>query len=145
MTCPCLQGRATSPPPDYISPGTTPPPLSTIRTLCGHFLRCFMKRTALLLCLYLAVIPASWAMNNAEAVNTSGSLRMLSQRMMKKYLAVGADIRPAIALKQPDDSVELIEQRFLPRSEHARTPAVQRDFAAAGSTRPLPGAPVPAP
>lgn len=86
-----------------------------------------------MLCLYLAVIPASWAMNDAEAVNTSGSLRMLSQRMMKNYLAIGADIRPDIALKQLDDSVALFEQRFLALNEYARTPAVKRDLDAVGS------------
>ena len=89
-----------------------------------------MKRTVAFLCLLLAVIPATWAMNDAEAVNMSGSLRMLSQRMMKNYLAIGADIRPDVALKQLDDSVALFEQRFLLLNDYAHSSAVRKDLAA---------------
>lgn len=47
--------------------------------------------------------------NNAEAINKSGRQRMLSQRMIKSYLMIGAGIKVGMAQQQLDDSVALFE------------------------------------
>lgn len=59
------------------------------------------------------------AMNDAEAINISGSQRMLSQRMMKSYLMIGAEVKADAAQKQLDESVALFEERLLALNEYA--------------------------
>lgn len=54
----------------------------------------------------------SYALTDAEAINVSGSQRMLSQRMMKSYLMLGADIKADTAQSQLNDSVKLFEERL---------------------------------
>lgn len=53
------------------------------------------------------------SMTTAAAVNISGSLRMLTQRMMKDYLMVGAGIRVELARGQMEDGIELFEKRLM--------------------------------
>jgi nitrate/nitrite-specific signal transduction histidine kinase len=67
----------------------------------------------------------SWAMTNAEAINKSGKQRMLSQRMMKSYLMVGADVKADVAQKQLDDSVALFEQQFLELRDYSPNEEVE--------------------
>ena len=55
---------------------------------------------------------SSHALTDAEAVNVSGSQRMLSQRMMKSYLMLGADIKADEAQKQLAESITLFEERL---------------------------------
>ena len=61
----------------------------------------------------------SWGMTDAEAINKSGRQRMLSQRMMKSYLMVGADVKTDVAQTQLDTSVALFEQQFLELRDYA--------------------------
>lgn len=73
---------------------------------------------SLLFTLLLALVPAfapaqSFGMTDAEAINVSGRQRMLSQRMMKSYLMIGADIKADAAQRQLDDSVALFEAQFI--------------------------------
>ncbi|MFC3152890.1 type IV pili methyl-accepting chemotaxis transducer N-terminal domain-containing protein [Litoribrevibacter euphylliae] len=79
---------------------------------------------ALIKLLVLTLIPLSfpiysWGMTDAEAINKSGRQRMLSQRMMKSYLMLGADVKVEVAQKQLDDSVALFEQQFLELRDYA--------------------------
>jgi len=74
-----------------------------------------LSRSLLALLVLLTALPfslSSQAMTDAEAVNVSGSQRMLSQRMMKSYLMLGADIKVDDARKQLDKSVGLFEERL---------------------------------
>ena len=74
-----------------------------------------MRRFLLVLLLLLPGVGVSQAaerLNDAEAVNYAGSLRYLSQRVMKNYLAVGAAIRPDKAHQQLDESVAEFEQHL---------------------------------
>ena len=73
---------------------------------------------SLLFTLILSLIPLSapslsWGMTDAEAINVSGRQRMLSQRMMKSYLMLGADVKPLEARQQLNDAVALFESQFL--------------------------------
>ncbi len=79
----------------------------------------------IILSLIPLLTPAySWGMTDAEAINKSGRQRMLSQRMMKSYLMVGADVKVDVALKQLDDSVALFEEQFAELREYAPTEAI---------------------
>lgn len=60
-------------------------------------------------------------MTDAEAINVSGRQRMLSQRMMKSYLMIGAQIKANAAQRQLDDSVALFESQYLVLREYAPT------------------------
>jgi len=80
----------------------------------------------LILSLLPLTIPAySWGLTDAEAINKSGRQRMLSQRMMKSYLMIGADIKVEVAQKQLDDSVALFEQQFLELRDYAPSEAIE--------------------
>ncbi|MCY0964135.1 type IV pili methyl-accepting chemotaxis transducer N-terminal domain-containing protein [Parathalassolituus penaei] len=59
------------------------------------------------------------AMTDAEAVNISGAQRMLSQRMMKSYLMIGAEVKADVAQQQLDESIALYEQRLLDLRDYA--------------------------
>ncbi|MAS25310.1 MAG: hypothetical protein CMI03_16620 [Oceanospirillaceae bacterium] len=67
-----------------------------------------------------------FAMNDAEAINISGSQRMLSQRMMKSYLMIGADIKTDQAQKQLDDSAGHFEERLAALVDYAPTKEITR-------------------
>lgn len=81
----------------------------------------------------LSLIPLltpnySWGMTDAEAINKSGRQRMLSQRMMKSYLMVGADVKVDVAIKQLDASVALFEEQLLELRDYAPTAAVNKEL-----------------
>ncbi|KEQ19548.1 type IV pili methyl-accepting chemotaxis transducer N-terminal domain-containing protein [Endozoicomonas numazuensis] len=65
------------------------------------------------------------ALNDAEAVNTSGLQRMLSQRIAKSYLMIGADINSEDAKEQRDKSIDLFESNFQALSEYAPTDEIK--------------------
>ncbi|WP_430460491.1 type IV pili methyl-accepting chemotaxis transducer N-terminal domain-containing protein [Thalassolituus sp. LLYu03] len=73
----------------------------------------------------LCTAPAAFSMNDAEAINISGSQRMLSQRMMKSYLMIGADIKADAAQKQLDESVALFEERLAALQDYAPSDAIR--------------------
>ena len=55
---------------------------------------------------------SSAAMTDAKAVNTAGSLRMLTQRCMKCHLMVGANLNPDSALSQLEAAIKLFDKRL---------------------------------
>ena len=90
-----------------------------------------MRRFLLVLLLLLPDVGVSQAaerLNDAEAVNYAGSLRYLSQRVMKNYLAVGAAIRPDKAHQQLDESVAEFEQHLQQLLDYAADSDLQKSL-----------------
>lgn len=83
-----------------------------------------------LISLFCFVATPAMAMTDAEAVNISGAQRMLSQRMMKSYLMLGADVKAEVAQQQLDESVALFEQRFQMLLEYAPNNDIKKRLAA---------------
>jgi len=82
---------------------------------------------ALMMVLIPVVVPnVSWGMTDAEAINVSGRQRMLSQRMMKNYLMLGADVKAAEAQRQLDSAVALFESQFLSLRDYAPTDVINK-------------------
>ncbi|HLD66357.1 MAG TPA: type IV pili methyl-accepting chemotaxis transducer N-terminal domain-containing protein [Pseudomonas sp.] len=78
--------------------------------------------TALLLTL---LCTPTWAsIDNAEAMNLAGMQRMLSQRIAKSYLMIGADVRSEVATQQLDQSIARFESNYLALSEYAGNPDI---------------------
>jgi len=80
-----------------------------------------MSRLALLFGLACVLLgqPASAAIGDAEAMNLSGMQRMLSQRIAKSYLMIGADVRSDQAVQQLEQSVARFESNYQALSEYA--------------------------
>ncbi len=90
--------------------------------------------TLCLLALALLCPPASAAISDAEAMNLSGMQRMLSQRIAKTYLMIGAEVRSEVAIQQLDQSVARFESNFLALSEYAPNASISAALEQAGST-----------
>ena len=75
--------------------------------------------------LLLTLSNTSFALTDAEAINLSGSQRMLSQRMMKSHLMIGAEVRADDAQQKLDKSVALFEERLLILQDYAPNPAIK--------------------
>lgn len=90
--------------------------------------------TPFLLLLALLCPPASAAISDAEAMNLSGMQRMLSQRIAKTYLMIGAEVRSEVAIQQLDQSVARFESNFLALSEYAPNADIRAALEQAGST-----------
>ncbi|MDX1722750.1 MAG: type IV pili methyl-accepting chemotaxis transducer N-terminal domain-containing protein [Pseudomonas sp.] len=79
--------------------------------------------------------PPSWAaINAAEAMNLSGMQRMLSQRIAKTYLMIGAEIRPDQAEQQLDQSIAKFESNYLALGEYAPTAQIRTALTDVGQT-----------
>ena len=80
-----------------------------------------MSRVVLLLGLtWTLLCPPAWAaIDDAEAMNLSGMQRMLSQRIAKSYLMIGAEVRSEQALQQLDQSVARFENNYQALAEYA--------------------------
>ena len=89
---------------------------------------------ATLLVLLAACQPAWAAISAAEAMNLSGMQRMLSQRIAKSYLMLGAEIRPQQAARQLDQSIAKFESNYLALNEYAPTAEVRSALEQAGQT-----------
>ncbi len=90
--------------------------------------------TTLLLGLALISTPGQAAINAAEAMNLSGMQRMLSQRIAKTYLMIGAEIRPEAAAEQLDKSVAKFESNYQALSEYAPSEPIRAALEDAGHT-----------
>ncbi|NOX46408.1 MAG: pilus assembly protein PilP [Chlorobi bacterium] len=75
--------------------------------------------------LFIAVFTMSAFMANAQsltinkAINKAGRQRMLTQRMTKDYLMIGAGVKVESAQKELDDAVALFEEQFLELEDFA--------------------------
>ncbi len=79
--------------------------------------------------------PSAWAqISAAEAMNLSGMQRMLSQRIAKSYLMLGAEVRPEQAGQQLDQSIAKFESNYLALNEYAPTPEIRSALEQAGTT-----------
>ena len=72
-------------------------------------------------------VPAL-AMEDAEAINVSGRQRMLTQRMMKNYLLIGADIQADKAQRQLDAAVALFEEQLLQLRDYSPNDTIKRQL-----------------
>jgi nitrate/nitrite-specific signal transduction histidine kinase len=89
-----------------------------------------LKKTFCSLLLGLALLsPSGWAaIGAAEAVNLSGMQRMLSQRIAKNYLMIGAEVRPEQANQQLDESLAHFESNLLALEAYASSPAIEQQL-----------------
>jgi nitrate/nitrite-specific signal transduction histidine kinase len=71
---------------------------------------------------------SSAALSNAEAVNISGLQRMLSQRIAKSYLMIGADINTEEAHLQRDESIDLFDKNYQALTEFAPNDAIKNQL-----------------
>ena len=80
-----------------------------------------MSRVVVLLGLtWTLLCPPAWAaIDDAEAMNLSGMQRMLSRRIAKSYLMIGAEVRSEQALQQLDQSVARFENNYQALAEYA--------------------------
>ncbi|RJG14135.1 hypothetical protein D3879_13265 [Pseudomonas cavernicola] len=93
-----------------------------------------LKRLLLLIGLSLLSLP-SWALlSDAEAMNLSGMQRMLSQRIAKNYLMIGAEIRAEVAIQQLDQSVAKFESNYQALSQYAPTDEIRIALSDTGKT-----------
>ncbi|WP_324734404.1 type IV pili methyl-accepting chemotaxis transducer N-terminal domain-containing protein [Pseudomonas paeninsulae] len=73
--------------------------------------------------------PSLWAaIGAAEAVNLSGMQRMLSQRIAKNYLMIGAEIRPEQANQQLDESLARFESNLLALDGYTSSPPIEQQL-----------------
>ncbi len=86
-----------------------------------------MSRVVLLLGLaWTLLCPPAWAaIDDAEAMNLSGMQRMLSQRIAKSYLMIGAEVRSDQALQQLDQSVARFENNYQALAEYAPSAGIR--------------------
>ncbi len=68
-------------------------------------------------------------MTDASAINKAGRQRMLSQRMTKDYLMIGAGVKVEAAKKELDDAVSLFEEQFNELQEYAPSPEIEAGLA----------------
>jgi hypothetical protein len=85
-----------------------------------------LNRILLFLGLACALLcpSARAAIGDAEAMNLSGMQRMLSQRIAKSYLMIGAEVRSDLAEQQLDQSVARFESNYQALAEYAPTPEI---------------------
>ncbi len=88
--------------------------------------------SGLLLSLTLVSFPSSAAISAAEAMNLSGMQRMLSQRIAKTYLMIGAEVRAEQAEEQLDQSIAKFESNHLALNEYAPTAQIKTALTEAG-------------
>ena len=86
-----------------------------------------------LLATCLQAQPAWAVISAAEAMNLSGMQRMLSQRIAKSYLMLGAEVRPEQAGQQLDQSIAKFESNYLALSEYAPTAEIRSALEQAGA------------
>lgn len=93
---------------------------------------------SLLFTLIFALVPLtapnlSWGLTDAEAINVSGRQRMLSQRMMKDYLMIGANVKTDAAQQQLDAAVALFEEQFLALRDYSPNAEIEKKLDAVES------------
>ncbi len=85
-----------------------------------------IKNLLMIVALVVFVLPANArGLSNASAINKAGRQRMLSQRIVKAYVMVGAGVNVDEARKELDNSVALFEEQYLELEEYAPTPEIE--------------------
>ncbi|HLD66363.1 MAG TPA: type IV pili methyl-accepting chemotaxis transducer N-terminal domain-containing protein [Pseudomonas sp.] len=87
----------------------------------------------LLLGLVLLSPPGWAALGEAEAVNLSGMQRMLSQRIAKNYLMIGAEVRSDVATRQLEQSLSQFESNLASLEQYGDDPAIDQQLVRVGT------------
>lgn len=87
-----------------------------------------------LLGLSLLASASQAALSDAEALNMAGMQRMLSQRIAKNYLMIGADVRTDQAAQQLDESLATFESNYQALNVYAPTPDIRQALASSEET-----------
>ena len=74
--------------------------------------------------------PSHAVINNAEAINKSGLQRMLSQRITRNYLMIGADVNTYNASKELEKNIALFDQHLLELQAYAPTKHIKQKLSA---------------
>jgi len=90
------------------------------------------KVIGLILFTGLLLLGNAQEMTNASAINKAGRQRMLSQRMTKDYLLIGAGVKYEDAKKELDGAVALFEEQFLELEDYAPTKEIEDGLSKVG-------------
>jgi nitrate/nitrite-specific signal transduction histidine kinase len=77
-----------------------------------------------MLLLFPTIGVIAQGMTDASAINKAGRQRMLSQRMTKDYMMIGAGVKVDAAKKELDAAVALFEEQFLELQDYAPSPEI---------------------
>jgi hypothetical protein len=96
--------------------------MTILHTFLSTWIHTRMKYvTSLLLasCSFYPLLSHAAPLTQPEAEVMTGKLCMLSQRMAKNYMAIGAGIRPDVALKDLDDNIATFEMNYQALAEYS--------------------------
>tara|TARA_R110001583_G_scaffold988_11_gene8531 strand:- start:7971 stop:8744 length:774 start_codon:yes stop_codon:yes gene_type:complete len=93
----------------------------------------YLAPSALTISLLFPLLSQAATLTIPEAEYLTGSLCMLSQRMDKDYMAIGAGIRPDEAMKDLDESIATFEARFQTLLEYSENNASGKSIQAIGT------------
>lgn len=88
----------------------------------------------LLACSTLVSMPSLAQLSDSEAMNMAGLQRSLSQRMVKNYLMLGADVRVDAAQRQLQETVERFDASQKALNAYAPNPAIKAALAQVDAT-----------
>lgn len=88
----------------------------------------------LLACSTLVSMPSLAQLSDSEAMNMAGLQRSLSQRMVKNYLMLGADVRVDAAQRQLQETVERFDASQKALAGYAPTAEIKAALAKVDAT-----------
>lgn len=86
------------------------------------------RRTLLGMCAALALPIHAQVTDFNDAINKAGRQRMLSQRMVKAYLALGLQVKTTEATRVLDQSMALFDRQLVELKSYAPTPQIRETY-----------------